>query len=169
MEKLSAQVSTSKKSPAEKTIPSPFDHQAKPARPLDQVALSTSSKQTAKDSKSPSSSEKASKPATTLPELSQKPSEKADGRISRQASIAKAPAEDGLTRRSSLKRKAEPPSEQHDMIDERSGKALPAVPARLLSEKANGIGRAESGELPQDPGTASMSAAGAALILKRFL
>ena len=85
---------------------------------------------------------------------SQKPAEKAeDGRISRQTSLAKASAEDILTQRPSLKREAEPQSGQRDAIGDKRANALPAVPSRLLSERANGIGRAESGELPQDAGS----------------
>ena len=46
-----------------------------------------------------------------------------------------------------------------------ASKTAPSVPARLLAERLNGLGRAESGELPQEPLIATQSSAGRYLVI----
>lgn len=63
-------------------------------------------------------------------------------------------SEDGTWQRSSLKRKFEQHNERTESDRHESTanatKVLPSLPARVLAERVNGLGRAESGELPQD-------------------
>ena len=153
LDQLSAHIS-SRKSSAGKTR-APF------STIQDQAVMTNGSTTPPKEGKSPSSSAKSpSKSGAAFPVPSHKPTE--EGRLSQQASLAKPVAEESLTRRTSLKRKSKPQSEQSDTGADKRGRALPAVPARMVNERANGIGRAESGELPQDTGAASMSASGEA-------
>ena len=131
----------------------------------DQAAMTNGSRTPPKGT--PGSSRKpSSRSEAAFPVPSHKPTDRSEeDKMSRQASLAKPSAEDNLTRRPSIKRKFEPQSEHREAGGDQRGRALPTLPSRLLNDRTNGFGRAESGELPQDTSAASMNGAGEALVV----
>ncbi len=159
LDRLSAHVGV-RKSSAGKSRASPSAFQEKPDHPSDDTVLTNALKTSPRDAKPLGSSAKASNPLPVPPDSRQKTASE-NGHISRQPSAAAIPStEESLSKRPSLKRKMDTSSKQPDTVEGNRDRELPAVPPRLLAERVNGFGRAESGELPQDTGITSTSLAG---------